>query len=748
MVLLFECTVLLLVFSIVFLIITLAWAIYKLRLLQRENCQCSELVTLYVKILKNTDLSWCLWNIKDNTLDASDTFYSDLNIPAAHIMEDLLAHFKAGPFSPLSKAIEHVYAMGGSFELDLNHQGHEYILYGKALDDHEIPPRFILVTLKDVTEELIKQADAEKAIRHLRADNNTYQNMINKAPLALWHRNLQGRITHCNTSYANIAGFSTGRVVAENIPLTQTINHYDMAQQALKLGEQNMIRSHLVVDGKRHLLEIAEIPTSSNASTVGYALDISQIEELENSILKTNQSYKDILNALSSPIAVFDENRVLSFYNMAYKQLFELSDRLLNAHPTLGDILEDLRKRRKMQEYGNFQMHKKERNDLFNNIIAPTEEISYLPDGRTLRIRISPYPLGGILFIFENITNQLDLERDVNTLMAVQKTTLDHLKEGIVVLGNDGKIRLINPAVFTIWNLPQKTIQDTQKWLESLENMFLDKPLHQHWMGQIANCFAKRHALMERIYLKDDKVIDWSYVPLPDGSHMLAFADASDEWLHEQNLKAKNMNLEMNQRLKHDYLERIRHDMQLPLKDIIGFSNTLSSQVFGTLNEKQFDYCAQIQKNAQTVKNLLETAIESVHLDHGNIHLNPQSVDLHNFIDQFEAYGVKLANDHGATLVLQKDIHVNSCVFDEKRMQQALFGLLSYYLKNIIQGDEILIDILSNKDAFHIQFAKENFKETSNFGKKIAKLIIEAHQGTFNESVENEMCICQMTIFS
>ncbi|CAO4839735.1 MAG: hypothetical protein CNLJKLNK_00867 [Holosporales bacterium] len=748
MVLLLECTVLLLIFSVVFLMLTLAWAVYKVKLLQREKCQCSALVALYLKILKNTDLSWCLWNIKENTLDASDTFYTDLNIPAVHVMEDLLAHFKAGPFSPLSKAIEHVYAMGGSFELDLNHQDHEYILYGKSLDDQEIPPRFILVTLKDVTDELIKQANAEKTIRHLRADNNIYQNIINKAPLALWHRNLQGRITHCNTSYTNIVGFSSGRVIAENIPLTQTINHYDIAQQALKLGEMNRIRSHLVVDGKRHLFEIAEIPTSSNASTIGYALDISQIDELENNILKTNQSYKDILNALSSPIAVFDENRVLSFYNLAYKQLFEFSDRLLNTRPTLGDILEDLRKRRKMQEYGNFQMHKKERNDLFNNIISPTEEISYLPDGRTLRIRISPYPLGGILFIFENITNQLDLERDVNTLMAVQKTTLDHLKEGIVVLGNDGKIRLINPAVFTIWNLPQKTIQDTQKWLESLENMFLDKPLHQHWIGQIANCFAKRHALMERIYLKEDKVIDWSYVPLPDGSHMLAFADASDEWLHEQKLKAKNLNLEMNQRLKHDYLERIRHDMQVPLKDIIGFSSTLSSQVFGTLNEKQFDYCVQIQKNAQTVKNLFETAIESVHLDHGNINLNVQSVDIQHFIDQFESYSLKMASDYGATLVLQKNIHVDAFDFDEKRMQQALFGLLSYYMKNVIQGDEILIDIQSQQDAFYIQFTKENFTTSSNFGKKIAKLIVEAHHGTFKESFEKGKCVCQMTIFS
>lgn len=735
-------------FSITILTLILGWTVYKLKVCQREKNKCAESVALYTKILKNADHSWCLWNIKENKLDASETFYTDLCLPTLLTMEDLLSHFKAGTFSPLSKAIEHVYAMGGSFQLDLSHQGHEFVLNGKSLDDQKIPPDYILITLKDRTEELSKQENAEKIIRHLRNDNATYKSMIDMAPLALWYRNLQGRITHCNASYADIVGASCGRVVAENIPLTQSINHYDIAQQALKLGEKNTTRCHIVVDGKRHLLEISESPTPSNASTVGHALDISHIESLENSILKTNRSYKDILNALSSPIAVFDENRILSFYNLAYKQLFDFSERFLETRPTLGDILEDLRKRRRMQEYGNFQMHKKERNDLFNNIISPIEEISYLPDGRTLRIRISPYPLGGILFIFENITNQLDLERDVNTLMAVQKTTLDHLKEGIVVLGNDGKIRLINPAVFSIWNLPQKTIKDTQKWFESLEIMFLDKSMHQHWMGQIANCFSKRHALRERIYLLEEKVIDWSYVPLPDGSHMLAFADASDEWLHEQNLKAKNLNLEMNQRLKHEYLERIRLNMEDPLKNIIGFSSTLNSQIFGTLNEKQFDYCLHIQKNAEAVKDLFENAIESIHLDSGKINLNFASVNLHEFINQFESQNLRMTNEQGATLVINANIKNEQFTFDEKRMQQALFGLLSYFLKNVTQGDEIFVQFYAEKTSFSIQFLKENASISQNFGKNIAKFIVEAHQGTFKEYIENGKGMCLLELFN
>ena len=66
---------------------------------------------------------------------------------------------------------------------------------------------------------------------------------------------------------------------------------------------------------------------------------------------------------------------------------------------------------------------------------------------------MSPHPLGGLIFVYEDVTDRLALERSYNTLIEVQRETLDNLYEGIAVFGSDGRLKLHNPAYRKIWGL-------------------------------------------------------------------------------------------------------------------------------------------------------------------------------------------------------------------------------------------------------------------------------------------------------
>src|SRR5260370_18094700 len=87
------------------------------------------------------------------------------------------------------------------------------------------------------------------------------------------------------------------------------------------------------------------------------------------------------------------------------------------------------------------------------SLIEPQEELLHLPDERTLRLVISPHPFGGITFVYEDVTDRLALERSYNTLIEVQRETLDNLYEGIAVFGSDGRLKLSNPAYGRLWQL-------------------------------------------------------------------------------------------------------------------------------------------------------------------------------------------------------------------------------------------------------------------------------------------------------
>src|SRR3954471_15113985 len=68
---------------------------------------------------------------------------------------------------------------------------------------------------------------------------------------------------------------------------------------------------------------------------------------------------------------------------------------------------------------------------------------------------VSPHPLGGLIFVYEDVTDRLALERSYNTLIEVQRENLDNLFEGIAVCGSDGRLKLHNPAYRKIWALSE-----------------------------------------------------------------------------------------------------------------------------------------------------------------------------------------------------------------------------------------------------------------------------------------------------
>ena len=77
----------------------------------------------------------------------------------------------------------------------------------------------------------------------------------------------------------------------------------------------------------------------------------------------------------------------------------------------------------------------------------------HLPDGRTLRVVTTPNPEGGVIYLFDDVTERLDLERRFDALIRVQGETLDNLAEAVAVFGSDGRLRLLNPAFARMWKL-------------------------------------------------------------------------------------------------------------------------------------------------------------------------------------------------------------------------------------------------------------------------------------------------------
>jgi PAS domain-containing protein len=108
---------------------------------------------------------------------------------------------------------------------------------------------------------------------------------------------------------------------------------------------------------------------------------------------------------------------------------------------------------RKLPEQADFRKYKRGWLDMFTRLIDPARRHD-VPARRVsaLRLLAIPHPMGGLMVTFEDVTSRLELESSYNTLIAVQKETLDNLAEGVAAFGGDGRLRLYNPAFARLWN--------------------------------------------------------------------------------------------------------------------------------------------------------------------------------------------------------------------------------------------------------------------------------------------------------
>ncbi len=357
-------------------------------------------------------------------------------------------------------------------------------------------------------------------------------------------------------------------------------------------------------------------------------------------------------------------------------------------------MLEDLRARRRIPEQADFQKFKKERLALFTSLLEPREDVMYLPDGTSLRILSAPHPLGGLMFVHENVTDQLALETSYNTLVAVQKETLDNLAEGIAVFGPDGRLRLSNPAFVTLWNLAPDFVASEPHVSDVLEQA---KPLLDtgrdwaNFKAEMVGYALDRKPRSSRIEHADRRVVDFATVPLPDGSVLNSFLNVTDSVKVEQALRASNAALATADRLKSDFVANVSYELRTPLNTIMGFADILTEQYFGQLNDRQMEYTTTIKSESEKLSRLINDVLDLATIEAGRMSLDCHPVSVANLLNEAKLMTAAWARQQMIDILIDCPSDLGTMEADEHRVKQVLFNLISNAIKYTPAGGNIAL---------------------------------------------------------
>lgn len=532
------------------------------------------------------------------------------------------------------------------------------------------------------------------------------QSTLDLAPLLIWHRDTQQKITYCNRSYAKAVQSSPAKVYEENIELISFRSAKTIARKAFNTNELQVLESAAIANGERRHFRIYEIPDSHRGGTLGIAYDITEVTSLNSEIKKLIDAHRTVLDHLSTAVAVYDADATLQYYNQAYMALYDFKDDFLKTNPRLEEVLEDLRHRRQLPECADFPAYKKRQVLQLQEQVSPEEELIHLPDERTLRVFTSPHPLGGLLFMFEDVTDYFALERINKALFDAYQTTLDNLFEGVVVFGSNSRLKIFNPSFVRLWKFNQNEIEHGQHFTHIIEKTrgFFDytdekwEEFKEKTLGNLIERIPKTGQLPR----KDGTVLNFGYVPLPNGDHLFSYTDATDTSLVQRALQEKNEALETADLLKSEFIANVSHELRSPLTTIIGFTEVLSRRYFGQLNERQEDYVTGVLESSRKLLYLVNDILDLASIEAGHISLQPSRVDIPSLLKEVFGLVIKRTENNRQHLIHNYEKNVQEWVVDERRLKQALFNLLSNSIKFTPPEGKISIEAKMKGDSLEI----------------------------------------------
>ncbi|MBY0407660.1 MAG: PAS-domain containing protein, partial [Rickettsiales bacterium] len=479
------------------------------------------------------------------------------------------------------------------------------------------------------------QALPEQEMARLRQENEkikrdlrNHSTILNMAPYPIWQRDANANVIFYNLSYS-VAVEDDKDEAGETPELDKKAK--TVAQQALSSNQSITDRRHIVIGGERKLYDITEMPVPEEKIAVGFAIDMSEVEELKEDLARHISAQDDLLESSASAMAIYGSDMRLKSFNYAFASLWKLDEVWLDMQPTYAEVLEALREKRKLPEQANFQLFKQQQIKLFTGLIEPHEEFFYLPDGKALRVIAIPHALGGILFAYEDVTDRLALERSYNTLIAVQRETLDNLHEGVAVFAEDGRLKLSNPGYLALWHIDMETAQSEPHIRDIIEKC---RPLFvfedwEKFRNHHINHIQSRDFVSQIIERTDGKVIDWRKVPLPDGATLITYLDVTDTTLVERSLRERNEALQEADKLKTEFLANVSYELRSPLTSISGFSEMLRQEYFGPLSEKQKEYVDGIHQSSQHLMHLINDILDLASVEAGYMRLEVSKFDVY-----------------------------------------------------------------------------------------------------------------------
>ena len=166
-------------------------------------------------------------------------------------------------------------------------------------------------------------------------------------------------------------------------------------------------------------------------------------------------------------------------------------------------------------------------------------------------------------------------------------------------------------------------------------------------------------------------------------------------------IKEQNEKILEADKVKNEFLANVSHELRTPLNSILGFSDILSTQLYGNLNNKQEEYINDIKVSATHLLGMINEILDMSKIEANAMKIVKSAFWISRAISEVSNILLPLAQKKNINLI--KNMPVDFEVFaDYQKIQQILYNLVSNAIKYSPENNEVEIAVSANEEYFRI----------------------------------------------
>jgi signal transduction histidine kinase len=278
---------------------------------------------------------------------------------------------------------------------------------------------------------------------------------------------------------------------------------------------------------------------------------------------------------------------------------------------------------------------------------------------------------------------------------ALLQTTLENIDEGLSVFDRRGRLVACNRRFNGLLDLPPDLPIGTPLadilMRQAARGDFGDPEPGAETARRLDRFFKEVPATKERVTLAG-RTLQLRRRAMPDGAVLTVYSDITEIKESERKILRARSQAESANRSKSEFLANMSHELRTPLNAIIGFSEIISNELFGPLdNPRYLEYIKDILASSLHLLSIINDVLDMSKIEAGKFELAKEPVTLQAVIGDVVRMMRERAQSRGITLVtsvVPDDIVMWA---DERALLQILLNLLSNAIKFSGDGGTVTI---------------------------------------------------------